>query len=278
MLTLVYASDGDASELTGRPFTTWYDENGERFACAFRVGASHHVNWPGIGIFAFSLGSTEVRVSAAPDASQQAIEDTFSRVLQPIILQALGWQAIHASAVTGPSGVWGFCARSGSGKSTLAFAFQRAGFTQFADDAVVLSVRTREVIAHPLPFIPRLERASFEYFATRPAERVQAGVSPMPMAAVFLLRRNPAPSQATTVTRLNPAPAFSALLAHAHCFDALDKVHVSKLTADYLMFAETVPIFSCSYRPGFDYLPELIDRIQEAGVSLPSISQCLSSG
>ena len=138
MLTLAFAGGDAPTPGTGRKVNEWCDDNGEVFARAHTSKDLHWIDWPGLGVFAFSAGSHEVRVWPEPGTQHEAIVDTFSRTLEPVILQTLGWQALHAGAAVGPTGVVAFCGRKGSGKSTLAFAMHQAGWRQFADDALVL--------------------------------------------------------------------------------------------------------------------------------------------
>ena len=99
-----------------------------------------------------------------PDARHEEISDTFDRLLQPVILQALGKQALHAAASVGPTGTIAFCGNAGSGKSTLGFAMRQAGYRQLADDALVLQLEQDRVSVCPLPFAPRLRPASRLHF------------------------------------------------------------------------------------------------------------------
>src|SRR5262245_39947575 len=83
---------------------TWADETGQVFARAYVSGGRRWIDWRGLGRFTFEPGSTLVHVRACDNASPHALQATFDRVVQPVILQALGWQALHASGVIGPSG------------------------------------------------------------------------------------------------------------------------------------------------------------------------------
>src|SRR5262245_31692023 len=133
MLTLVFAGRKTPLTGTGREVDKWADDNGKTYARAFSSGALHWIEWLGLGVFAFAPRSRELRVWPKSDTSHEAIVDIFS-VLQPLILQALGWQALHAGAALVREGAFAFCGRSGAGKSTLAFAMQQAGYRQIADD------------------------------------------------------------------------------------------------------------------------------------------------
>ena len=265
MLTLSLA--GGEPPRMGRKVNELCDASGSVLARAFSSENMRWIEWPGLGVFAFSGGSHEVCVWQERNASQEAVADTFSRIIKPIILQALGWQALHAGAAAGPAGVLAFCGRSGSGKSTLAFAMHRAGWRQFADDALVLRLDQNRVSAVALPFAPRLRPPSRAQFA-------RAGRSPLlslrkaqsvdaPLSTVFLLEQN-ARLTNVRVSLIPKARAFSELLTHAHCFDVEDRAHNRRLVNDYLELVTRVPVFLLEYRPDFRQLPRLIHAVIEA--------------
>jgi hypothetical protein len=227
------------------------------------------IEWPGVGTFAFSTGSTEVRVWPDLAVSHTAIVNTFSRVVQPIILQAVGQQALHAGAVVGPAGVVVFCGARGSGKSTLAFAMQQVGWRQFADDAVVLRVNGCGVRACPLPFTPRLRPDSRAHLVDARATIALAEpqLTDLPLSAVFLLRQDRGLNR-PRVSLVRGAEAFSGLVPHAHFFDTEDPTHVRQLLEDYLELVARVPVFTLEYEPNFQRLPQLTRAVMEAAISI----------
>ena len=95
MLTLAFAAGEVPAPGPGRKVKEWLDDDGKSTARAFSSAGLHWIDWPGLGVFAFSAGSHEVRTWPEADARREAVVDTFLRI-QPIILQALGWQALHA--------------------------------------------------------------------------------------------------------------------------------------------------------------------------------------
>src|ERR1700752_4521188 len=118
MLTLAFAHGAAPASAPCWDVGGWVDDCGSGLAGAFSYKHSHWIDFPGVGKFAFSSGSTQVRVWPDPASARGAVYDTFSRMLQPIILQALGGrQALHAGAAVGPSGVVAFCGPRGAGKS-----------------------------------------------------------------------------------------------------------------------------------------------------------------
>jgi hypothetical protein len=254
---------------TGRQVNEWTDECGKVFARAFSSDDHYQIDLPGLGAFAFRPGSRDVLVWPEPNARHKEVSDTFDRLLQPVILQALGKQALHAAASVGPSGTIAFCGNTGSGKSTLGFAMGQAGYRQLADDALVLQLEQDRVRVCPLPFAPRLRAASrphFGYSDEIPASRVDLRPDDLVLSAIFLLRQDEQ-TERSRLALLPQAQAFSALLAHAYCYDAQDPNHTRRLVDSYLAIVSLVPVFALQYRPDLQRLPQLIEMIKDAAGS-----------
>src|SRR6266516_4600126 len=97
MLTLVFA-DGEApSGEAGQEINQWLDDNGQAYARAFSSDSMYWIHWLNLAVFGFAADSLVVRVWPQPGSRHEAIFDVFS-MLRPVILQALGWQALHAGA------------------------------------------------------------------------------------------------------------------------------------------------------------------------------------
>jgi hypothetical protein len=267
MLSLIISAG--VAPKAGRQVSEWRDECGNVFARAFSADDHYRIDWPGLGTFAFRPGSRDVLVWPEPDAPHEEISNTFYRLLQPVILQALGQQALHAAAVAGPSGTIAVCGNKGSGKSTLGFAMRQAGYRQLADDAVVLQLEQDRVSVYPLPFAPRLRPASrlhFGYSEQIPAPPVDLRPADLALSAMFLLRQDDQ-IERPQLTVLPQAQAFSAVLAHAHCYDVQDPTHTRHLVESYLAVVSLVPVFALQYRPDLQRLPQLIQIIQDAAGS-----------
>jgi hypothetical protein len=268
MLTLRFASGEPVpTDRAGRLVNTWRDDAGRTQASAFALGDLGWIDWPRLGVFAFRTGSTVVDVAAAGGVPRDIIEATFVQSLQPVILQALGWQALHASAVATGSGVIAVCGRRGSGKSTLAAALASAGNPQIADDAVVFECRDDRVRVQPLPFAPQLSPSAREFLATQPPARTTAATTLEPsdsvnlLKSVFVLSNDEAGDSAPALRHLSAVEAFSALLAHAHCFDEADRRHTAALVESYMTVAARVPVFALARPARFDRLPEVVAAI-----------------
>ena len=255
-----------AAPATGRQVNEWINEGGAVFARVFSSNDHYRIDWPGVGAFAFRPGSPDVLVWPEPDARHEEISDTFDRLLQPVILQALGKQALHAAASVGPCGTIALCGNKGSGKSTLGFAMRYAGYRQLADDALVLQLEQNQVSVCTLPFTPRLRPASrvhFGYTDQNPAPHVDVRPADLVVSAIFLLRQDEQTGRPRPVL-LPKAQAFPAVLAHAYCYDAQDRSHTRRLVDSYLAIVSLVPVFALQYRPDLQRLPQLIEIVQDA--------------
>jgi hypothetical protein len=270
VLTLTFATGAPAPVTGGRPVQAWSTDTGEVYARAYAAGDRRWIDWPGVATFAFSAAPV-IAVWPAPGASNAVVEDTFFRVLQPVVLQAIGLQALHASAITIDGRVVALCGRSGSGKSTLAYALGRDG-GQWADDAVVLE-RTTIVSAIGLPFAPRLRASARRYFRQTDAPVIAGATVRRPLAAVLVLDQQPRLSEQVRCRRLPTAEAFRHLLTHAHCFDPANPVDTRRLIDDYSAVADLVPVYSLSYRPAFDELPAVMRAVHDVLPSHPAIQE-----
>ena len=188
------------------------------------------------------------------------------------MLQALGWETLHASAVQGSDGAIGFCGERESGKSTLAYTLGRRGYRQLADDMLVLEIG-RGVRALELPFDVRLRAESCAYFgvnAGRGPFTDIASIDPRrgeatanePLSALFVLHR--IDRGEPTVTRLSPTAAFTAVVAHLYCFDPHDAGARRRLLEHYLEIAASVPVYELRFAGGLDGLEAVMACIEDA--------------
>ena len=256
-----------------REVCVWRDEQGQVFARAFAQGARRWIDWPGLGIFAFAAGSHRVQVWPAA-IDRDLVAGAFARRLQPIILQALGRQAIHASAVLGRGGVLAFCGVGHSGKSTLAFAMARLGYRQVADDALVLERLESTVSARLLPFTPGLREPSRRHFGSLTGASESSALADAtlpasaPLRGIVVLQQDSSLRSPVGPDPVPPVQAFAALVTHARCFDETDAAHTRALVEDYLAIAEAVPVYSLRYPAQFGQLSSLLTQVSRLAGTL----------
>jgi hypothetical protein len=267
MLTLKFACGRPPGG--GRQVNQWTGDSGEIFARAFCRENLQWIDWLDVGLFAIEAGSNEVQVWPRFDVSHALVGEIFFRI-RPLILQASGWQVLHAGAAMRQGGVLAFSGRSGSGKSTLAFAMQSAGWRQFADDALVVRPEGNRVMACPIPFNPQLRTASRVHFGQLHSPIIKVDPADAPLRAVYILDQNPDAIH-PSISLLPQARAFSELLAHATCFNGETQQHTRRMVESYLALVACVPVFTLKYRPDFNELPELVRLVvrtaENVGVS-----------
>jgi hypothetical protein len=265
----------------------WYNRAGGVVARGFAYDGYRWMAWPCLATFRFAPHDPCITAFPDPYAPADIIWDTYRRSVLPMALQARGLEALHASAITGPTGVVAFCAASETGKSTIAFGLRRRGFPQWADDGVVFRAGPEGATAFPLPFEARLRAGSRKIFGSAaplasrfqhngPGEQVHT--APAPLAALYLLERATAdaidgPARIETVS---PQDAFSALLVHAHVFNPLDQTRLAQMLRTYLELVARVPVFTIQFSPAHEHFNDLLDwMIDSTGLELPSRSASL---
>src|SRR5262249_41842022 len=170
-------------------------------------------------------------VRAAPHAGVGAasVAEAFRRSALPFVLHALGREVLHASAVVTRRGVVAFCGASGSGKSTTAYALARAGFPQWADDALVLDIGAGGGLALPSPFAVSLRPGAaamlgLGHRAVRLSPQASEPRAALPVAAICLLGRDGGDvADQQRLAPLGGGAVFSSVLAHAFCFSLRDR-------------------------------------------------------
>lgn len=251
----------------GRLVRTWRTDDGRTHAEAFMTPCGYCLSWPSIGTFYFAPETPHVTFVALADSpvTWDTASSHFARVIQPLVLQALGAEVLHASAAVTATGAHLFTGMSGSGKSTLAFALAQRGVQQVADDMTVLDLAQPDtILIRPLPFEPRLRSAARAWMFGRSHGTPTAAKTAAPVAAVYALAPDPGLASTAALTRKRPQDAFTTLLTHAHCFDEEDTCARRRLVNDYLRMAESVPVFELRYQPDLTRLPHLVDFVMRA--------------
>jgi len=253
----------------------WRDVAGAVCALGYIGVKAAWIRWPGFVAFRFA---DDLLVEAWPErpVDPERVQDLFSRTVEPLILQALGWETLHASAVETSAGLVAFCGDCESGKSTIAYAFSRRGYSQFADDSLVFQPGSGGARALRLPFGVRLRPASAAVLGIPAADREFQDIVPIArfeartvstsaIAAVFTLTR--VPEGAPSSRRLSPTEAFQALLPHARCFNREDVAVRRRLLNHYLEIVAAVPVYDLRFPSGLNHLDAVLNCVERtAGV------------
>jgi hypothetical protein len=218
-------------------------------------------------MFHYSAATGQVVAVTRSAIEEGRVRAIYRRVVLPFLLQALGYEMLHASAVRTERGVVAFCGDSGAGKSTLAVGLSRRGYPVWADDALLLDA-SAGIRALPLPFDVRLRRDSAELFRlgwrADTTSRDWPGIEqdPVDLVAVCVLSRVAIPGGIEVTACRRGATALTALLAHACAFNLADLDRKRRMVAQYLAVAAQVPVFEVCVEAGLDRLPGLLDQLE----------------
>lgn len=252
------ACDGDGE--------SWLDAAGRCVAVSRTERGRHRLELPGVATFLFEAEGP-VRAIACAGIERRAVARAFRHSALPLVLHALGREALHASGVLMREGVVAFCGASGSGKSTLAYALHRRGVSQWADDVVALDVSDARVAAIPMPFEVRLRPASASAFGLgqRFVEiAAEPGPTREPLAAIFVLTRVEDAAVALGSSRLHPAAALAALLPHAFCFTLRDRERKRLMLQRYLVLVREIPVWELRVGGAIEELDVVLDAVEAA--------------
>jgi hypothetical protein len=254
----------------------WRGHDGGIFSYAYSASGRHWMRVPGVGSFGFLPGSDEV--VAAPEGADRPhlVHDIYRRVVLPMALQALGREALHASAIRASLGVFALCGDSQTGKSTTAYALSRRGYDLWADDAVVVEIGAHAIKAIPVPFTARLRPRSAEFFGVTsqpppgPPANVGDDRESEALAGIFVLKRETdlAAESGVEIRRLVATEAFPAVLTHATCFNLHDVERKRRMVEQYVDLTARVPVFEVRFLPGFHRLGALVHEIEEIAAAL----------
>jgi len=275
MLQLTIASGAArrpaAPDLDDARVQIWHDKNGALFAYEYHLAGANWLYFPQVAYYRFQSAADGVIAFPEPAASTEIVWDMFYRVVLPVALQALGGEALHASAVVMQQGVVAFCADSETGKSTVAYGLRRRGYDLWADDAVAFEIVGQTIRAIPLPFLIRLRPASAAFFDVdttvrqrllHPDRVERRKTEPLPLVAVCVLRREPE-IDSVAIDRLSLAEGFGAVIHHAYCFDLDDLGRKRLMMQRYLSLTARVPVFHVRFKPGLSQLPAMLDGIEQ---------------
>lgn len=276
LLTLRFEGPDEGPPLvvghSARGVYVWRTPAGQVIASGHTVAGVCWMEWPGVATFRFADQGRFVTAFRAAGVSDSRVRDVYRRGVLPMALQALGHEALHASAVVVSGRVMAFAARAHTGKSTVAYGLSRRGYPQWADDGVVVSVEGDTVQAIPLPFDVRLRPESSDAFGLdpsrfrqfRPDHSVLIDAAPTPLGAIFLLDRDAAAPLTASIRRMDPTEAFGPVLVHAHEFNPFNLERRRRMIEAYLALVAIVPVYGVRFRPGFEYFDGVLDAIAGA--------------
>jgi hypothetical protein len=240
------------------------------------ISAGYLLRFHGLADFLIASDGRHVRcIFAAADISTTTLRHLLIDHVLPRMLNLLGFDSLHATAVVIDNCVCAFVSEAGTGKSTLAASFHLAGYPAFCDDCLVLR-NTSPITALPAYPGVRLWEPSFHYLGDS-AAALGAPVAqytsktrrlgdaegfpsePLPIGCIYLLERLREPSSRVELPprldNLKPSEALPALMAATFPLDITDQVMLARHFRLLSRVAAELPIRRLTLPTDFDALP-----------------------
>jgi hypothetical protein len=270
---------GGRERSVGRWYHQWCFRDGRKWLSFGRSGADYILRFPGRIVFRVSRPDRRIVCEAARSIPSETWRHLLLNQVLPLVF-GTERLVLHASAVRGPRGVWGFAGAGGAGKSTLAAALAARGYPLVSDDALLLD---REAGWLARPGYPSLRLWPDSVMATlgrtapsrraAPHTRKQrvdaAGLLPIvgtnsPISAVAMLDRRGHARDTVRVERLPMREAALAVLSVAFQIDIEDGALLRRTVDDAAALVERVPVYRLSFASRLDRVATTADALVDA--------------
>ncbi len=237
-----------------------------------------------VGRYLISEG--RILIDPAPGASERNVRLFLLGSAIGALLHQRGLLPLHANAIDIDGRAVAFSGHSGAGKSTIAAWFHDRGHTILADDVCVIGFDdSGRALAYP--GIPRLRlwREALEA-SGRDAQAYarsfddtdkydvptlnEAGAEPMPLAAIYLLRKAEEAGGSAEIERLKGVEAVDTLVSNTYRGGYLNMIgRTREHLSACVRVARAVPVFRAQRLWGFDRFDEQARRLSDHAVAQP---------
>jgi hypothetical protein len=235
----------DGADTSYRTAARWFlrstFSNGDELALYGKIEGGYLLRYLGLADFIVDRSGHELRcIRVEPGTLPQTLRHLLLDQVLPLVLNLLGRDVLHATAVETPGGVCAFIGPAGAGKSTLAASFAAAGYTTFCDDCLVLRRNGGIVCIPGYPGV-RLWSDSLAVLGDRAGKlgdvahytakrRIVSKTSrftnsPRPLIAIYRIIRPTDRNPALTTARVEPLTgrkAFMELVSSAFVLDVTE--------------------------------------------------------
>jgi hypothetical protein len=222
----------------------------------------------------------EILIDPAPGASERNVRLFLLGSAIGALLHQRGLLPLHANAIDIGGRAVAFSGHSGAGKSTIAAWFHDRGHNILADDVCVIGFdEAGRALAYP--GIPRLRlwREALEA-SGRDADSYarsfddtdkydvptlnEAGAGPMPLAAIYLLRKAEEAGGEAEIERLKGIEAVETLVSNTYRGGYLSMIgRTREHLSACIRVARAVPVFRAQRLWGFDRFDEQARRLSD---------------
>jgi len=256
--------EGDRDALAGAAACVPANQSSNWAQSAALPDGSQYRRWTNLFEFLVTPDARQIHARTLAPVDDEALLAYLLVDALSFSMVRLGWEPLHATAVTTDRGVAAFLGDSGAGKSTLAAAFVQGGFQLVTDDMLVLTRNASRWFTQPGP--PRIklyrEMAKQVFGADTggiPMNRVtekliipldvrRTMVAPGLVAALYILRNaDDGASLEPMIERLSPADAFPAVLAHTAGHYPSEAGRLKRQLEFVAQLVKDVPVKTLSY-------------------------------
>lgn len=248
--------------------------NGDDWALCGKIEDGYLLRYPGFADFIVDRAGRELRCARIESGtSPQTLRHLLLDQVMPLVLNLLGRDVLHATAVDTPGGVCAFIGPARAGKSTLAASFAAAGYNTFCDDCLVVR-RNGGILCIPGYPGVRLWRDSFAALGNHPVKlsdvanytakcRIVSNAGRFPdgprsLIAIYRISRPADGEPALTTARIEPLTgreAFMELVSAAYVLDATEPATLLRHFRFIEQLAAQVPIARLLLPNDFALLP-----------------------
>ena len=236
--------------------------DGTPWLSSAKIDGGYLLRFPKLADFVVDGGGHEITcVEAADGVTEVTLRHLAIDHVMPRVLNLLGIESLHATAISTPRGACAFIGDAGTGKSTLAASFHLNGMHAFCDDCLVLRQDGGSIAATPAyPGVrlwdDSLEALMSEANAGQPVAQYTSKTrrlgdaatfrtDSLPLAGIYFLQRPIAAEAAVrspVVQRVAAAEAFPLLVSASFPLDLSDYGMLARHFRFIVRVAATVPL------------------------------------
>ena len=248
-------------------FASCTQSDGSTWLRCARTTGGYLLSYPGLADFEVDSSGADITYQYQrdeADVSDLTISALLLDNVLPLVLNLRGREALHATAVMTPAGVFAFLGVAGIGKSTLAASFLQTGYVPLCDDCLAIEEVVGEFVAHAGYPALRLWKDSLALLGDQP-DRIHEVADythksrfvfddrsenfksePRRLARIYSLRRLPAGGHDSVshprIERLDGGQASAEVLEAAYRLDIEDKAMLSRQFGFFSRLASRVPV------------------------------------
>ena len=262
-------------------FMQWYLPEGELWLSFSKIDGGYLLRFNELADFFVSNDGKKIICIPEHNIPSNTIRHLLLDQVIPLVINLKGKEALHASAVFTPKGVFAFTGKTGSGKSTLAGGFVNMGYQLMSDDCLVLFEKDGNI--YGVPAYPGLRlwesvlsylfgnngvHKSVAHYTTKQRvciERIPRAycAENKPLRVVYIVAPPSETEEKTdiVVEQLSPRDSFMELIKYAFRLDITDRNMLTRQFHFLKRVASIVSVRRLIFPRDFNLLPAVREAI-----------------